>query len=588
MRALFVLLVFFSVLIGEAHSAAPDKPVVRIALIDTFDPDFYLKTYVPTVEYLQKRLPQYRIQVEEIDTEKVSEELERKKPDFVISSAGEYVTLIEKMGAHQIVTKLRKGAPDVAHSVASAVLVRSDRTDINSVADLEGKTVAATDENDFDGWLIFQSLIAQSGKDPEKFFSRVLFTKYNYPDPVTYLKVGQADAAVLSACLYEDMVKTGQLAAQDVRILNPLSTQEPCARSTDLYPDAVFFSLPTASPLMVKNVTMALLSVPESGDFQWIPSNSFLEVHQLLKELKLGPYEHLRDTTLKAFLLEHQRDLYLLAALIAAFLFHLIVLNRLVYVRTEELKKVLAEQHRAEKEAAENRKKLDILERSCALAQMCTIFAHEVKQPLTNMTYYVSGLKLLLERLGIASPVVFETVRKLGEQTRRTVSIVEHVQGYAKKGPRKPEIRDLADTVRSAVKSLEEGEKNSAVIHTDFDRGYLVKVDAFEIELVVLNLIKNALRAVKDTADAEVSVSIRNEAETVTLVIEDNGPAIDEAVFEKLGKSVLNSQTGGLGIGLLIVHSIVESHGGHMIFERRTGGGLRVKVVLTRCREESV
>jgi two-component system sensor histidine kinase TtrS len=339
---------------------------------------------------------------------------------------------------------------------------------------------------------------------------------------------------------------------------------------------------------MVKNVTMALLSVPESGDFQWIPSNSFLEVHQLLKELKLGPYEHLRDTTLKAFLLEHQRDLYLLAALIAAFLFHLIVLNRLVYVRTEELKKVLAEQHRAEKEAAENRKKLDILERSCALAQMCTIFAHEVKQPLTNMTYYVSGLKLLLERLGIASPVVFETVRKLGEQTRRTVSIVEHVQGYAKKGPRKPEIRDLADTVRSAVKSLEEGEKNSAVIHTDFDRGYLVKVDAFEIELVVLNLIKNALRAVKDTADAEVSVSIRNEAETVTLVIEDNGPAIDGAVFEKLGKSVLNSQTGGLGIGLLIVHSIVESHGGHMIFERRTGGGLRVKVVLTRCREESV
>ena len=88
-------------------------------------------------------------------------------------------------------------------------------------------------------------------------------------------------------------------------------------------------------------------------------------------KLKLGPYEHLRETTVKDFILSHQqKELLLAALLLCAILVHVVRVNWLVNRRTEELKFALAVQRATERKARENRQKLDLLEKSRVISRL--------------------------------------------------------------------------------------------------------------------------------------------------------------------------------------------------------------------------
>ena len=86
-------------------AAMGSKPVITIALVDTFSPDFYLHTYVPTVDYLRTHLPQYEFRIKEIDYRDVDDGIKNVHPDFLFSSASTFGELGAFEGAHQVATK---------------------------------------------------------------------------------------------------------------------------------------------------------------------------------------------------------------------------------------------------------------------------------------------------------------------------------------------------------------------------------------------------------------------------------------------------------------------------------------------------
>ena len=134
-----------------------------------------------------------------------------------------------------------------------------------------------------------------------------------------------------------------------------------------MYPDVVFCSMDGAPSQAVKAITLSLLSFPpQQNNFEWIPASSFYQVFELLKSLKLGPYRHLRETTVKDFLAAHKLEIGLFFALVIAVLIHIVRVNMLVRLRTEELKASIAEQHLIESRALENRERLEMLESSRA------------------------------------------------------------------------------------------------------------------------------------------------------------------------------------------------------------------------------
>lgn len=579
-RYVIIAFLFFATgLFASVNSS--ERLTVTVALIDTFGPDFYLETFVPTIEYLKKKLPQFNFKIVELDRSQLQKEIDRTKPDFFVSSAGDYVDLIDSKGTQQIVTKLRKDAKDVSASVGSAFFVKSERKDIQSLADLKGKRIAGTSPIDFDGWLIAMDELTKHGLEPEKFFNKTIFTEYNYPDPVTYVKVGQADVAVLPVCEFEKLVKDGQISAKDFRALNTKNQKnEACLRSTDLFPDVVFSSMPSAPPSVVKSITLALLSMPAGENFEWIPSNSFLGVYELLKDLKIGPYEHLREKTLKSFILEHEKDIFLGVLLIFAILVHIVRVNWMVKRRTDELHAAVAEQRKIEKEEEQNRRRLEMMEKNLAMVQMCSLFAHEVKQPITNIMYYASGLKLLLAKAQNPSQEVGEVIGKIQEQAKRTAEIVDHVRSYAKQDARQTQRIDLLNIVNVALKNIAPVSRNLVMISASKEETFGVEADPFEIELVILNLTKNAIAAVKGAEVAEIEISLTKEQGKVIFSISDNGPPIDSQLLNSLGKPIKSQKKEGLGVGLSIATSIIERHGGHMTFTPRSTGGLIVQFIL--------
>lgn len=143
------------------------KEEITIGLIDTFDPDFYLETFVPTVEHLQKELPNYKLKIIEISPKNIIEETEKLKPQFLIASAGDFSTLMSLKGAQQIATVKRPQAINAEKAVFAAFVVKNDRKDLQTLRDLENKTAAAATETDFEGWLVPLGEIADAGFNPE-------------------------------------------------------------------------------------------------------------------------------------------------------------------------------------------------------------------------------------------------------------------------------------------------------------------------------------------------------------------------------------------------------------------------------------
>ena len=209
-----VLLSLFLALPGlnPAVSAEPggEKPVVTVGLVDTFSPEFYIHVYSPTLDRLIDTLPQYRFRFVELDWRHVSEDIARLRPAFLVTSASDFVSLIESSGAHQIAARRPKKSSDVAQTDSSLFIVRASSS-LKTLADAAGSRAAVTSKKCFDGWLIAAGEVARLTASPDTFFSSVAETRYGIPDPALLVRMGIADVGVLGTCEYETLLSTGQI-----------------------------------------------------------------------------------------------------------------------------------------------------------------------------------------------------------------------------------------------------------------------------------------------------------------------------------------------------------------------------------------
>lgn len=197
--------------------------------------------------------------------------------------------------------------------------MRSD-SPYRSIADLRGKTAAATDPQSFDGWLVVLGELLTYTDAPERYFRETKFTNYAVPDPVSLLSAGDVDAAIVKICDIERLLASGQTTVKNLRVLDPKPAAEGtprCLRSTALYPELVFATLPHADPETVEDTARALLLMPPVNDgWRWRLSNSFGTVDALYKSLKIGPYEYLRRNDWRYFFDRYREYVFIALGLV--------------------------------------------------------------------------------------------------------------------------------------------------------------------------------------------------------------------------------------------------------------------------------
>lgn len=505
--------------------------------------------------------------------------------EFILGTSGA-VRRLSTFGLRSLATLVSKGGPDPNRNEGAAVIVRENHREFQTLGDLKGRTIAASNALSFPG------------------------DARSISDIVKLVLADKADAGVLRLCAYEQFIERHPEAVGELRVLDRRDNADvACVHSTDLYPGFTMASTELISPEAARRATLALLSMPptERGARWTIPTN-YNSVDALLEAIRVGPSEKLRATMLNELIDDYLTWMLVIALLILGLLFHgwrAEVLAR----RQGERVRELMEQKMAQAS------RLVSMQRAASLTQISSIFAHELRQPLTSASLYAEGLARQIRR-GSADPDRMAKIAdRIADETQRASEIVERVRAYAKGRRLERSVLSAADVMQSAVR-LWRGQSMR-----DFPLWVLVpksaahiSANAFELDLVFVNLLKNAAEAAQAAWAADESsgkpkpVNLTKAPEvlvgsgplvaftaevigsSVVFMVADSGKPLSDEELVRIEAGSSQPQAGssqksnGLGLGLAIVRSIVEACFGAITFGRTDLNprltGLAVRVAL--------
>lgn len=492
--------------------------------------------------------------------------------EFILGTSGA-VTRLSTFGLRPLATLVSKGGPDPNRNEGSAVIVREDHREFQTLGDLKGRTIAASNALSFPGWQIVLGEVAKFGINPNEFFGKTIFTgdARSISDIVKLVLDNKADAGVLRLCAYEQFIER--------------------------HPEAA------------RRATLALLSMPptERGARWTIPTN-YKSVDALLEAIRVGPSEKLRATMLNELIDDYLTWMLVIALLILGLLFHGWRAEVLARRQGERVRELMEQ-----KMAQDSR--LASMQRATSLTQISSIFAHELRQPLTSASLYAEGLARQIRR-GSADPDRMAKIAdRIADETQRASEIVERVRAYAKGRRLERSVLSAAEVMQSAVR-LWRGQSMR-----DFPLWVLVpksaahiSANAFELELVFVNLLKNAAEAAQAAWAADepsgkskpvnltkspevlmgtgplVAFTAEVIGSSVVFMVADSGKPLSDEDLVRIEAGSSQPQAGssqksnGLGLGLAIVRSIVEACFGAITFGRTDLNprltGLAVRVAL--------
>ena len=215
--------------------------------------------------------------------------------------------------------------------------------------------------------------------------------------------------------------------------------------------------------------------------------------------------------------------------------------------------------------------------RLTATGQLSAALAHELNQPLTAILNYVGILEDLAKQdKSQNGDMLRQLAGRIAEQTARAGEIIRRVRGFVAKREPDRATQDLNAVVRDAIALGFVGAADTGVKleHRLASKLPPALIDKVQIQQVVINLVRNAVEAMQQSTKRVLTVSTARDGEEFVLVrVADTGPGLAPEVAASLFQPFVTTKEHGLGIGLSICRSIIESHGGRLWMEPNKGGG---------------
>jgi two-component system sensor kinase FixL len=225
-------------------------------------------------------------------------------------------------------------------------------------------------------------------------------------------------------------------------------------------------------------------------------------------------------------------------------------------------------------------------ERLSAMGTMAATLAHELAQPLTSASNYIETGERLLRA---PSPEQLREARSgLGMAAlavERAREILARIRAFVAKEPIDTKVHDLRLIVADAsILVLPKAQREGVEIAFDLDpRAQWVRVDAVQIQQVLVNLIRNAIDAMQKSDLRRIRIaSAVVSPRWIEISVEDSGPGLPAVEAETLFHPFQSSKPEGLGVGLSISKTIVEAHGGTITAEPARDGGACFRFTLPR------
>lgn len=564
----------------SAHAAAESETAsvkrLRLAIVNSYGMSIMDDYYSRTIEAVKEKLTPIEIDVKIYGPDSFLKAAEKESFDMSIASSGLTSLMIERTGGLPLAAVVSDEAPDPNYANGAAIIVRADRPELRTLEDLRGRSVAIMSRTAFAGWQIPASEMVRKGLDPEAFFSEIRVSGYPMTRIVQEVKSGEVDVGFVATCLLERMARAGQIDQKDFRVIGEHADRlVACRHSTELYPNWFFSIKPSVPTSVARTLTATLLDVPAAPDgTQWTISNDNRRLFEVFRVLQV-PYGNPDD--FGRFVRRILPWVVGAGGVLLILLLNTLLLARLASHRARALEKAMDEKLHAELAAQQNALQVESLTRASAVGLLSSMVAHELKQPLTVIGNYAGSLRRRLSRGDVPRETLLASVTEIEDSGTRAAAIIDRVRSYGQVRQRSMAAVNLSELVETAVARWRRHASHRIPCTLDISPGLMVEADRLEIELAVLNIVKNAAAAVKEEPDAEINVTLAVDADGAyaKLTIADNGPALTDEEISRLGDIGYTTTAGGLGLGIAIVHSLLEAHGGSISYKRRTDLGGR-------------
>ncbi|WP_198585953.1 PAS domain-containing sensor histidine kinase [Pararhizobium haloflavum] len=218
------------------------------------------------------------------------------------------------------------------------------------------------------------------------------------------------------------------------------------------------------------------------------------------------------------------------------------------------------------------------LSRLNEMGEMASMLAHELNQPLAATINYVQGCRILLR--DIDNPNAERARAAMDEASRQALragDIIRHLREYVVRGGTQKFPESMHTLIEGAAGLALLGSRDQGV-RTEFR--YMashdtVIADRVQIQQVLINLMRNALDAMRDTTRRELIVTTRNDGDMRNIVVDvaDTGTGIAPETIERLFQPFVTTKSNGIGIGLSISRRIIGIHSGTIsVFNNQDGG----------------
>jgi C4-dicarboxylate-specific signal transduction histidine kinase len=252
----------------------------------------------------------------------------------------------------------------------------------------------------------------------------------------------------------------------------------------------------------------------------------------------------------------------------------------------------LTERNKIEERARQHQEQLAHVLRLSTMGEMAAGLAHELNQPLTTIANYAQGCLRRIQS-GADAPAEFvEVLRQVTLQARRAGEIIRRLRNFVCKQESQRTMAHINDVIKEAIAfQAPEARDSGLAIDLELAEGLPeFEIDVIQIEQVLLNLLRNACEALRDPriAPRRIVVSTHSgERGSIEVAVRDTGTGVSPAVADRLFQPFFTTKSDGMGLGLSISKSIIESHNGRIWAARNLDRGMTFRFVLpTKARLE--
>ena len=600
---------------GLCH-ATTTRNELRIGILAHRGSEVVSQSWSPTARYLEAQMSGYKFNLVPLELYETWAAVQNQWIDLLLTNPGNFVEISEKYDLRPIAT-LRNIRQGKAHSQFGAVIfTRRDRNDINSIADLRGKSFMGVKQSGFGGFQLAWAEMLDNGIDPFRDFSKLHFSGYPQDAVALAVRDGLVDVGAFRTDTLEAMAQAGLIELDDFKILNKKQSGDfPFLLSTALYPEWSMVALKHVDVATVDRVKKALLDLPAQSDAAkaaniegWTEPLDHTPVHQLFQRLRIGPYSTDYDMSPAAVFKAYWLPIFSGSAIVLVMVlavFYVFHINRRLDAANSALAAEIKERKDAEAALRDHRDHLGeivrartadlesanqaALQANRAKSQFLASMSHELRTPLNAIIGYS---ELLLEsHLGAQDTDQVKDLRKIHSAGNYLLALVNGILDLSKIEAGRMEVhcevidlRAVVEEIVATIKPLADKNNNKLIVSASVDLGEM-NTDSTKLRQILFNVLSNACKFT-DHGQVELQVHRVASLEGVNFyfTVEDSGIGIPDYFLDRLfdpfsqADPSVQHKYGGTGLGLAIAKRFCDLLGGSISVRSATDRGTRFEI----------